>query len=334
MESKNDELIVLSDDFGIIENNFGAEHDKMIKIINQNLPVMAKTTKSFYKTQSQFMDNMLTVSHPTPIRNVRQILAEVTKTMQALDEYRFNEQEKRINIKRLKKEIFEMKDFATDKALNEFDVALKENDINKLQSQLKTTLQYVSGAIRKLTNYCNQYNQILKKIGKTELTELDFENEEVEYHIKKAFEQALCAARAHGGWIDEGNQIYLTQIGINGTVAQQMMTGYLNMEAKMISDYQQLTQLRLRINNITQALTNKDLNDEEREMLEDDLIKSEKDLVKVAGARLPNHEDQLRFLDQMYKTFKECSDEYSEKKGMTTKSEEALFGGVKNDSEI
>ena len=62
-----------------------------------------------------------------------------------------------------------------------------------------------------------------------------------------------------------------------------------------------------------------------------ELDKLKKEYEQYAGARLPNHEDQLRLLEQMYKTFKECSDEYSEKKGMSTKSEEALFGGNKND---
>jgi len=228
------------------------------------------------------MDNMLTVSHPTPVRNARQILAEVTKTMNAITEAKFNIAKKEVNIRKLKNQI------AIEK-LDAFDKELKEIEIAELESQIKQTINYVSGAIRKMTNYANQYNSILKKLGKEVLTEEDFENEEVEYHIKKAFEQALCAARSHGGFIDEGNQIYLTQIGINGTVAQKMMSGYLVKEARMIEDVAK----------------------------------------GVVGARLPNHEDQLKFLDEMYQTFKECSNQYSEKKGMSTRTEEALFGGVK-----
>jgi len=67
-----------------------------------------------------------------------------------------------------------------------------------------------------------------------DLSEETFEAEEERYHIMKAFEQGMNAARSHGGFIDEGNQIYFTQIGINGTVAQVEMANYLNWESTMM----------------------------------------------------------------------------------------------------
>ena len=93
-------------------------------------------------------------------------------------------------------------------------------------------------------------------IGQVELTELELktlvsdldlkkevelvsmtlvEKEEEKYHIMKAFEQGLCAARSHQGWIDEGNQIYFTQIGINGSQAQKEMTLFLQEENKKLN---------------------------------------------------------------------------------------------------
>ena len=57
----------------------------------------------------------------------------------------------------------------------------------------------------------------------------------------KAFEQGICAARSHGGFIDEGNQIYFTQIGINGTVAQVEVTNYLNWESIMLHNQKEIT---------------------------------------------------------------------------------------------
>ena len=50
-----------------------------------------------------------------------------------------------------------------------------------------------------------------------------------------AMKQALCAARTRGGIIDEGNHIYLFDMGINGTVAQAEMLSYLQLEQEMIS---------------------------------------------------------------------------------------------------
>jgi len=110
-----------------------------------------------------------------------------------------------------------------------------EFEMNEKLDEIKDTNRYIGGAIRKITNYTNQYNNILKSIGVKSFDEVDFEKEEERYHIMTAFEQALCAARSHQGWIDEGNQIYLTQIGINGSQAQKEMTLFLQGENKKLN---------------------------------------------------------------------------------------------------
>tara|TARA_R100000455_G_C6226166_1_gene89045 strand:- start:506 stop:808 length:303 start_codon:yes stop_codon:yes gene_type:complete len=46
--------------------------------------------------------------------------------------------------------------------------------------------------------------------------------------------QALNAARARGGNIDEGNLIYLFDMGINSAVAQQEIYDYLRKENEMM----------------------------------------------------------------------------------------------------
>ena len=51
-------------------------------------------------------------------------------------------------------------------------------------------------------------------------------------------EQALNAARARGGVIDEGNLIYLFDMGINSAQAQAEIYAYLKMENKMMDEGQ------------------------------------------------------------------------------------------------
>jgi hypothetical protein len=50
-----------------------------------------------------------------------------------------------------------------------------------------------------------------------------------------AFNQALTAARSRGGLIDEGNHIYLFQLGINGAVAQREITAFLEAEQEALN---------------------------------------------------------------------------------------------------
>jgi hypothetical protein len=51
-----------------------------------------------------------------------------------------------------------------------------------------------------------------------------------------AFNQALTAARARGGLIDEGNHIYLFQLGINGALAQAEVTSFLEAEQNALNE--------------------------------------------------------------------------------------------------
>jgi len=204
------------------------EHREMMEIIRKSEPEIQRGMSQFGKTQSQFMDNMLTVSHLTPLRNLRQILAEMNKTREALKEAYFAIKKKEIQIK--------IKDKELERAAPGPERELIEIEIMELRSQIESTSLYVSGAVRKLAAYTTQYNSIRENYGISEFSEQDFENEEERYHIMKAFEQGLNAARSRGGIIDEGNLIYLSQIGINCASAQREVTQYLNDEATAFSE--------------------------------------------------------------------------------------------------
>ena len=76
----------------------------------------------------------------------------------------------------------------------------------------------------------------MEKIGKEELTEEDYELEEIKYHIMTCMKQALNSARPRGGVIDEGNMIYLFDLGINAAQAQAEVFAYLNWENEIVKD--------------------------------------------------------------------------------------------------
>lgn len=204
------------------------KYEKMVEKIKSQYPMVQKASEAFHKTQSQFMDSMLTVSQPTPLRSLRQICAEIEKSKQALDEARFKLRKKLVNIEKKKNKL-------TIEA-NQFKRALLEIEIEELENQIETTQKYIGGAIRKVSAYLSQYQSILAKYGKTEFSEEDFEREECRYHIMTAFHQALTAARSHGGVIDEGNHIYFFQIGISGAAAQAEIFSLLTEEGKMLSN--------------------------------------------------------------------------------------------------
>jgi hypothetical protein len=200
---------------------------QMVGFVQANLPALNQATENFGKRQSQFMDNMLTLTHPTPVRNLRQILAEIRRTMDGLREAYFKNREAE-----LEAQLEEM--CAENKETINIKQQLCEVKAEHLRANIEAGKVYIAGAIRKTTNYIEQYKSILESIGAESFDEIDFEAEEEKYHIMTAFGQALCAARARNGVIDEGNHIYFFQIGINGTAAQQEIAAYLGEEGKKV----------------------------------------------------------------------------------------------------
>jgi phosphopantetheinyl transferase (holo-ACP synthase) len=209
------------------------EHLPMLEKMQELMPVIQKHSNNFMKTQSQFMDNMLTVNHHTDMRNMRQILAEVNSTMNALREAYFKIKKENVKIEMLKRDM--------EKETDELKKELLAIKIDEKLSNQSVSQQYISGAIRKVTNHISNFENILKTKNMTEFDEKDFEDEEEEYHIKRAFMQGLCAARSHNGIIDEGNQIYCENVGINGGVAQREVTKYLIKEEELYKAGQEPT---------------------------------------------------------------------------------------------
>lgn len=210
------------------DNSLPAKYQTMLTQISEHFPLIEKATRHFNKSQSQFMNHTMTVSQPTEIRSMRQILAEIERRKQALNEAYFKWRKQKVRRK--------IKETALETETDPFKRELLEIEIEEINSKIASSMGYIEGAIRTVASYMAQFNNLLKKTGIEELTEEVFEKDEERYHIMTAFTQALIAARARGGVIDEGNHIYFHQIGINGTMAQKEISSYLANEGRNLSE--------------------------------------------------------------------------------------------------
>jgi hypothetical protein len=206
------------------------EYNLMLKNIQDRLPAVAKDTSNFHKSHSQFMQVTLDVTAITPIRSIKHTLAEIDRTKSALQEAYVNMRKKQVELKKKQREL--------ESCTDELDRELLEIEILELNSHLEGTQNHVNGALRKMNFMVNQHKQLLEKVGKNEITEEDYEREESRYHIMTCMKQALNAARSRNGMIDEGNLIYLFDLGINAAQAQAEVFAYLNMENQLISNGQ------------------------------------------------------------------------------------------------
>lgn len=206
------------------------EYNLMLKNIQDRMPAVVRDTSNFHKSHSQFMQVTLDVTAITPIRSIKHTLAEIDRTRGALQEAYINLRKKQNDLKKKERELASCTD--------ELDRELLEIEILEINSHLEGTQNAVNGAIRKMNFFVNQHKQLLEKVGREEITEEDYEREESRYHIMTCMKQALNAARSRNGMIDEGNLIYLFDLGINAAQAQAEVFAYLNMENQLISNGQ------------------------------------------------------------------------------------------------
>lgn len=202
------------------------EYKGMLEHINANLPAIKRDSENFYKSASQFKNVTLDVTDLTPMGSLKHILAVVDRTRMALEEAHISVKRKQIELKK--------KTIEYDNAEEGLDKELLWVDIVEINNQLSNSENSVKGALRKLSFFTTQYQAIMEKLGKSEITEEDYELNESRHHVMTAMKQALNAARTRGGVIDEGNHIYLFDMGINGAVAQAEIFAYLQAEQEML----------------------------------------------------------------------------------------------------
>ena len=206
------------------------EYKNMLNNIKSTLPAIKQTSSNFYKSHSQFMGVMLDVTAITPIRSVKHTLAEIDKTRMALEEAHLKMMKKDIELRQKEKKL------KNEEYKDELELELLETEILEIKVNMNNIQNSIPGAIRKMSFFTNQYKSILKKIGKNDITEEEYEKEEARYHVMTCLKQALNAARARGGVIDEGNLIYLFDMGINSAQAQAEIYAYLKMENKLMDE--------------------------------------------------------------------------------------------------
>jgi hypothetical protein len=204
------------------------EYNLMLKNIQDRMPAVTRDTSNFHKSHSQFMSVTLDVTAITPIRSIKHTLAEIDRTKSALQEAYIVLRKKQNELKKKERDL--------EASTDPLDRELLEIEILELNSHLEGTQNHVNGALRKMNFMVNQHAQLLEAVGKNEITEEDYEREESKYHIMTCMKQALNAARSRNGMIDEGNLIYLFDLGINAAQAQAEVFAYLNMENQLISN--------------------------------------------------------------------------------------------------
>jgi hypothetical protein len=208
----------------IVKSN---QYKEITEKVSNHAEIVMRDSEIFQKSSSQFKTVALDVTDLTTSETAKHLLASILKTRAALEEASVAVRRKDVQIRRKEQELLVASGFDSE------DLII---DIDELKSQLVRTEAAARGAIRKLAFLTTQYDRIVDVIGHQ--SEEEYEMDQARHHVMTAFMQALTAARSRGGIIDEGNHIYLFQLGINGAVAQAHVSSLLSQESALIADGQ------------------------------------------------------------------------------------------------
>lgn len=179
--------------------------------VTQRLPEIASKIEAFGRNNSQTTLNMMTLTMMTgqsPMRQIRQILAEIEKRQGAIAEAQVGYAEL----------IERAPDPNDSDAVNAAKQRKKQYDISRLEEK-------IGGSIKDLATLVQAYDNLVAQHGLENWSEEDFENAEARHHIRRGFEllyhDVIESARPKKSTIE-----YLQQFGVHIQLANLEVVGY------------------------------------------------------------------------------------------------------------
>lgn len=177
-------------------------------------------------SHTQWMWKHLNLSWHEPIRNMRQISAEIARKKSALNEAKWRQVESEIKIRKIEDEL---EKGIQDNSLEYWrEVELKVK-LAKLREGIAEGVVIIEGAMKDVLVLNELYEQLKAKVSG--FSEADVEKEETKSHLKRALVQSIRDVRMSGS-ITKAEQEYIEQIGINPMKLQGLLRAYVDSEAK------------------------------------------------------------------------------------------------------
>lgn len=170
-------------------------------------------------SHSQWTWKHLNLEYLSPMKNMRQVSAEISNKRLAFEEAKFKYLEEQVKIEKLNRKLEQ-----SDDELVKAELQIK---IAKYQHNLKEKRRMIDGALKDILTLHDLYNQLKEKLG--DITEEDVEREEVYAHLQRSIVQCIRDVRINGA-ITKGEQQYLEQIGVNPSKMQEVIRAFVSQE--------------------------------------------------------------------------------------------------------
>ena len=223
----SDFKVAMSDVFGkgslAVKESFGGV---TFKDNSEKVDVAIQNTNELHNiwnhSHTQWMWKHLNLSWHAPLKNMRQISAEISRKKGALNEAKWKHVQNEVKIKKIEEELSkpELLDY-----WREVDLKIK---LAQLQEGLAEGSTHIEGAMKDILALNELFEQLKSKVSS--FSEEDVEKEETKTHLKRRIVQCIRDIR-QGGSITKGEQEYLEQIGVNPMKMQNILREYVKSEA-------------------------------------------------------------------------------------------------------
>ena len=223
----SDFKVAMSDVFGkgslAVKESFGGvtfqDNSEKVDVAIQNTNELHNI---WNHSHTQWMWKHLNLSWHAPLKNMRQISAEISRKKGALNEAKWKHVQNEVKIKKIEEELSkpELLDY-----WREVDLKIK---LAQLQEGLAEGSTHIEGAMKDILALNELFEQLKSKVSN--FSEEDVEKEETKTHLKRSIVQCIRDIR-QGGSITKGEQEYLEQIGVNPMKMQNILREYVKSEA-------------------------------------------------------------------------------------------------------
>jgi hypothetical protein len=199
-----------------------------VNLVSQRLPELMAKTESFNRSNSQTTLNMMTLTMmngQSPLRQIRQILAEIEQRQIALSE-------SQIGYAELREEL----SCKQESELTGVELAKYRH----AQYRLTFMENKIGGAIKDIATLIKTYDNLVELHGLANWTEEDFERSESKHHIRRGFELLYRNIIEHNR-PSEATIEYLQQFGVHVQVATREVVGYITYVEELINAKENIT---------------------------------------------------------------------------------------------
>lgn len=177
-------------------------------------------------SHTQWMWRHLNLSWHAPLKNMRQIAAEMSRKKSALNEAKWRQVESELKIRKIEDELENGQSQGNLDYWREVELKIK---LAKLKEGLAEGVVVIEGAMKDVLALNELYEQLKSRVSG--FSEADIEREETKTHLKRALVQSIRDVRM-AGYITKAEQEYLEQIGVNPMKVQNLLRVYVENEAK------------------------------------------------------------------------------------------------------